>query len=178
MAENFPNMRKNTNFNKYSWYLMAQTIICLQCRKSRFDLWVRKTPWRREWLTHCSILALRILRTEEPGRVQSIGFRIVGHNWAINTFTFFTANPNQDKQIESHRGMSYSNWWKPNIKKKSWMQPEKGGKKKKRRGKTHHVQRNNDKSGYQLLREVRRNRITSLKYLEGAHSNNLKFYIQ
>ena len=59
------------------------------------------------------------------------------------------------------------------------MQPEKGvKKKKKRRGKTHHVQRNNDKSGYQLLREVRRNRITSLKYLEGAHSNNLKFYIQ
>ena len=24
--------------------------ICLQCSKSRFDPWVGKTPWRREWL--------------------------------------------------------------------------------------------------------------------------------
>ncbi|KAB0375654.1 hypothetical protein FD755_012297 [Muntiacus reevesi] len=24
--------------------------ICLQCRKPRFDPWVRKIPWRREWL--------------------------------------------------------------------------------------------------------------------------------
>ena len=25
--------------------------ICLHCRRPRFDPWVRKTPWRREWLT-------------------------------------------------------------------------------------------------------------------------------
>ena len=24
--------------------------ICLQCRRPRFDSWVRKIPWRREWL--------------------------------------------------------------------------------------------------------------------------------
>ena len=24
--------------------------ICLQCRRPRFDLWVGKIPWRREWL--------------------------------------------------------------------------------------------------------------------------------
>ena len=23
--------------------------ICLQCRRPRFDPWVRKIPWRREW---------------------------------------------------------------------------------------------------------------------------------
>jgi len=24
--------------------------ICLQCRRPRFDPWVGKIPWRREWL--------------------------------------------------------------------------------------------------------------------------------
>ena len=24
--------------------------ICLQCRRTGFDPWVRKMPWRREWL--------------------------------------------------------------------------------------------------------------------------------
>ena len=23
---------------------------CLQCRRSGFDLWVKKNPWRRKWL--------------------------------------------------------------------------------------------------------------------------------
>ena len=23
--------------------------ICLQCRRPRFDSWVRKTPWRKQW---------------------------------------------------------------------------------------------------------------------------------
>ena len=32
-----------------------------------FNLWVRKTPWRREWQTQGSILAWRIPWTEEPG---------------------------------------------------------------------------------------------------------------
>ena len=33
-------------------FLMAQWYrICLQCRWPRFDPWVRKIPWRRQWLT-------------------------------------------------------------------------------------------------------------------------------
>ena len=31
--------------------------------------------------THSSILAWRILWTEEPGRLQSIGLQRIGHNW-------------------------------------------------------------------------------------------------
>ena len=40
-----------------------------QCRRPGFDPWIRKIPWRREWLptTHSSILAWRIPCTEEPG---------------------------------------------------------------------------------------------------------------
>ena len=38
--------------------------------------------------THCSILAWRIAWTEEPSRLQSMGWQRVGHDWATNTFTF------------------------------------------------------------------------------------------
>ena len=30
------------------WWL-RQYRLCLQCRRSRFDPWVRKIPWRRAW---------------------------------------------------------------------------------------------------------------------------------
>ena len=43
--------------------------------------------WIREWLTHSSILALRIQWTEEPGSLQSMGLKRVGHNWANFTGT-------------------------------------------------------------------------------------------
>ena len=42
---------------KYRASLVAQMVkkkkkkkICLQCRRPKFDPWVRKFPWRREWL--------------------------------------------------------------------------------------------------------------------------------
>ena len=36
-------------------------------KKSGFNPWVRKSPWRRKMATHSSILAWRIPWTEEPG---------------------------------------------------------------------------------------------------------------
>ena len=42
-------------------------------RRPRFGRWVKKIPWRREWLTHSSILAKRILETEEPGGLPFMG---------------------------------------------------------------------------------------------------------
>ena len=44
-----------------------------QCRRCRFDPWVRKIPWRRKWLTHSSILAWEIPWTKEPDGLQSVG---------------------------------------------------------------------------------------------------------
>ena len=41
---------------------------------------------------HSSVLAWRILRTEKPGGVQSMGLQRVGHNLATNTFTFVTVS--------------------------------------------------------------------------------------
>ena len=46
--------------------------MCLQCGRPRFDSWVRKIPWRREGLTHSSILAWRIPWAEEPCGLQSV----------------------------------------------------------------------------------------------------------
>ena len=42
---------------------------CPRCRRSRFDPWVRKIPWRREWLpVFYNILTWRIPWTEKaPG---------------------------------------------------------------------------------------------------------------
>ena len=37
-------------------------------------------PQEKEMATHCSILAWRILWTEEPGRIQSMGSQRVGPN--------------------------------------------------------------------------------------------------
>ena len=54
-----------------------------QCRRLRFDPWVRKIPWRRKWLvTHSNILAWEISWTEEPGGLLSTGSQRVGHNIA------------------------------------------------------------------------------------------------
>ena len=39
--------------------------------------------------THSSVLAQRILWTEEPGWLQSLGSQRVGHNWAANAFEPF-----------------------------------------------------------------------------------------
>ena len=38
--------------------------------------------------THSSILAWRITWTQEPGGLLSMALQRVGHNWAINSFTF------------------------------------------------------------------------------------------
>ena len=50
------------------------------------ETWVRSLGWEdpleKEMATHSSILAWRILWTEEPDGLQSTGSQRVGHNWA------------------------------------------------------------------------------------------------
>ena len=50
----------------------------------------REDLLEKEMATHSSVLAWRIPWTEEPGRLQSIGLQRVGHNWATNTFHFWS----------------------------------------------------------------------------------------
>ena len=46
--------------------------------RNRFDPW--EDPLEEEMATHSSILAWRILWTEEPGGLQSIQLQRVGHD--------------------------------------------------------------------------------------------------
>ena len=56
------------------------------------EIWVWSLRWEdpqeKRMATLSSILAWRIPRTEEPGRVQSLELQRVRHGWATNTFTF------------------------------------------------------------------------------------------
>ena len=53
------------------------------------ETWVRslggEDPLEEEMASHSSILAWKILWTEEPGRLQSMGSQRVGQDWVINT---------------------------------------------------------------------------------------------
>ena len=51
--------------------------ICLHCRRPRFNPWVGKIPLEKGMATHSSILAWRILWTEEAGEPQSMGLQRV-----------------------------------------------------------------------------------------------------
>ena len=60
---------------------MAQTVKRLPAMR---ETWVRSLDWEdpleKEMATHSSILAWKILWTEEPGRLQSTGSQRVEHD--------------------------------------------------------------------------------------------------
>ena len=57
------------------------------------ETWVQypgqEEPLKEEVAAHSSTLAWRILWTEDPGGLQSMGSQRVENNWVTNTFTFF-----------------------------------------------------------------------------------------
>ena len=56
------------------------------------EIWVRSLGWedplKNGMATHSSILDWRILWTEEPGRLQSMGLQSIGYKWVT-----FTSHP-------------------------------------------------------------------------------------
>ena len=61
--------------------LVAQTLKHLPImRETRVRFLGQEDPLEKEMATHSSILAWRIPRTEEPGRLQSMGSQRVGHD--------------------------------------------------------------------------------------------------
>ena len=55
-------------------------LTCLQCGRPEFDPWVRKIPWRREWLPTPVFWPGESLWTEEPGGLQFMGLQRVRHD--------------------------------------------------------------------------------------------------
>ena len=62
-------------------WLSSEDSAC-QCRRHRFDPWVRKIPWRRKWQPIPAFLPGKIPWTEEAGVLQSTGSQRVRHDWA------------------------------------------------------------------------------------------------
>ena len=62
---------------------MAQQVKNPPAMQKTQESWVRslgqEDPLEKEMATHSSILARKIPRTEEPGRLQSKGLQRVGH---------------------------------------------------------------------------------------------------
>ena len=54
-----------------------------------WEPWVQSLGWKdfleKDMATHSSILAWKILWTEEPGGQESMGLQRVKHDWATNT---------------------------------------------------------------------------------------------
>ena len=65
----------------YRTSLVAQTVKCLPTvLETGVQSLGREDLLEKETATHSSILAWKIPRTEEPGRVQSMGSQRVGHD--------------------------------------------------------------------------------------------------
>ena len=66
--------------------LVAQMV---RSRPAMQETWVRSLDWEdpleKETATHSSIPAWEIPRTEEPGRLQSMGLQRVRHDWGTNS---------------------------------------------------------------------------------------------
>ena len=67
---------------QYSWAsLVAQSV---KNPPAMHEIWIRSLGWEdpleEGMATHSSLLAWRILWTEEPGRLQSMGSQRAGHD--------------------------------------------------------------------------------------------------
>jgi len=60
-------------------------------------------PLQNDMAIHSSVLAWKIPRSEEPGRLQSMGSQRVGHDWA---HTVFKDSKTSGKRIPLGKG-----WW-------------------------------------------------------------------
>jgi len=89
---------ENNCFTILCWFLpyismgfpvaqMVKNLLAMQ------ETWVwslgQEDPLEKGIATHSSILAWRVLWTQERGRLQSMGWQQVGHDWTTNTFFLF-----------------------------------------------------------------------------------------
>ena len=95
--------------------------IHLQCRRHRFDSWVRKITLEKEMETHSSILAWKVPWTEESGGLHSMKLWRLDLTTKsppqVDTVQFFVAKF-QPNRVSCH---FVSSWWeiKENIDKKN-----------------------------------------------------------
>ena len=87
--------------NPKSVLVVQYVKICLQCRIPRSDAWVGKISWRREWLTHSSMLVWRFPWTETIGRGITKSQTWLSENTQCNMWPLNRINLTVCKQIQS-----------------------------------------------------------------------------
>ena len=80
---------------------------CKRCKRCTFNSWVGKIPWRRAWQPTPVFLPGESPWTEEPGRLQFIGSRRVGHNWATDTHKICKQTTNLQIKINCNIHLKY-----------------------------------------------------------------------
>ena len=73
--------------------LVAQTVKNLQCRRPGFIPWVRKIPWRREWLSTPVFLPREFCEQRSPAGWRPWGSQRIRHVWATNTLLCIYTEP-------------------------------------------------------------------------------------
>ena len=71
---------------RWRWDSLAQMVKHLS---TMLETWVQslgREDLEKEMATHSSVLAWKIPWTEEPGRLQSLGWQRVGHDWATSLY--------------------------------------------------------------------------------------------
>ena len=75
---------------QYSWASLVTRMV--KNPTAKWETWVWSLSWKdpleKGMATHSSLLAWRIPRTEEPGRLQPMRSQRVRHDWVTFTFTF------------------------------------------------------------------------------------------
>ena len=99
------NLKEFINFKiRQHWSLLLQLTLLFMSfpdeRRSNgkvsahmWETWVRsrEDPLEKEMATHSGTLAWKILWTEKPGRLQSMGSQRVGHDWVFSlSLSFFS----------------------------------------------------------------------------------------
>ena len=69
-----------TPMDRGAWWAAVHGVAKSQTRLSNFTLTFNFHALEKEMATHSSVLAWRIPRTEEPGRLPSMGSHRVGHD--------------------------------------------------------------------------------------------------
>ena len=89
---NSPNVigAKGKIWNFFWASLVAQMVKCLPAVwETRVQALGWEDPLEKEMATHSSTFAWKIPWTEEPSRLQSMGWQRVGHNWATSLQELF-----------------------------------------------------------------------------------------
>ena len=86
---------------QYSWAsLVSKMVKNLPVTQ---NTWVQSLGWEdpleKGMATHSSILTWRILWTEEPGKLQSMGSQRLGHNWATKHSTVHSVYLTEDRTL-------------------------------------------------------------------------------